>query len=195
MNKQRFSYDEMVMATDGTRYYIKFLDDKPASNGNGTTTASGTIPSTVRSTTSQIGRTTIYRNIEPASSVQIRKTVSSPSVMPIFSRPEPIVDQNGHLVCHICKKTFKHRGSLQFHMQKFHRPALELGGGDLKDCECPCGKKFMNKKFMRRHQKQVYNGTGRTCGPTVLAEDMAKVNDEGDIIGKSNTVFLCIVNV
>lgn len=215
ISNKRFAYDEMVMATDGTRYYIKYLDEP-------TTAATPTVQITQpqQSQIAQIPRTTIYRNIQPRTNgtgtgtaplpvkpiVQVSKqtviipnttqkklvTVSSATAQKQQQQQQNQVqvnqqlnalkmvkavesDEDGQFACPICKKTFKHRHSLPFHMERYHK-----NGDGVKDCECPCGRMFLNKKYMRRHQKKVYDETGTLCGPELNAEEIENAVEEDE---------------
>lgn len=132
--RRMFAYDEMVMASDGTRFYIKYLDG-PANSKQAQ-------PSQQRQSTTIMGRSATANS-------QLRQTLTS--TLPSHTAAPPQVE------CGICKQKFKTLANLNFHIEKAHKDT----DGPI---DCLCGKRFANKKYMKRHQKRRYETERVICG-------------------------------
>lgn len=132
--RRMFAYDEMVMASDGTRFYIKYLD--------GPVNSKQAQPSQQRQSTTIVGRSATANS-------QLRQTLAS--TLPSHTAIQPQVE------CGICKQKFKTLANLNFHIEKAHKDT----DGPI---DCPCGKRFANKKYMKRHQKRRYETERVICG-------------------------------
>lgn len=172
INKQTFHYDEMVMASNGTRYYIKYLDkdsgNKSMTNGS---VQQSNLPSNIGSTT--ITRHTVQvpatGNSKNNSMVQTRiqrpPNGSIQLVSNVNRRPAPVLQMNAGLKrkaedsptfilrCDVCKLQFNKRGDLTLHMRT-HTEAMAT---------CPCGRRFASRQFMMNHQQQRLQTEGVSC--------------------------------
>lgn len=170
--RRMFAYDEMVMASDGTRFYIKYLDgpgpkQAQTSQQQRQTQSGGTTvvarPSTanqqlmIRNQGSGVGAKTVQTTIPAQLAAQMgneakrQKTGASPFLP---TQPQPGRQQ---LQCGICRQKFSNVASLNFHIDKAHKDT----DGPI---DCPCGKRFANKKYMKRHQKRRYETERIICG-------------------------------
>lgn len=179
INKQTFLYDEMVMASNGTKYYIRYLDrdsnNQPKTNGS-TTTTTNTAATRPNQLPSNIGSTTITRHtvvirpqqkwsrgqrvgVGPSShNGQTSMTTSFVSGIPATpgvkrKATDGPLPPSPTLRCDICHKQFSQRSHLTVHMQQ-HKDAVVT---------CPCGRKFAGKQFMLRHQQQRLQSEGVSC--------------------------------
>lgn len=152
-SRRMFSYDEMVMSSDGTRYYIKYLDGPPPK------------PRTTLTPQSQADSTKIVQRPTTTASSQLlakRITTQAPSNEAKRQRIETIATQNRvtpqqQFLCGICQQKFNNRASLNFHIERMHKDT----DGPI---DCPCGKRFANKKYMKRHQKRRFETERIICG-------------------------------
>lgn len=167
--RRMFAYDEMVMASDGTRFYIKYLDGPaPGKQAQATQQQRQTQGTTVVSRPSTANSQLMVRN-QGSSSVGVRTTVQAKTT----TIPAQIVQQMGNdakrqkvkattfepqqIQCGICQQKFNSLASLNFHIEKAHKDS----DGPI---DCPCGKRFANKKYMKRHQKRRYETERIICG-------------------------------
>lgn len=160
--RRMFAYDEMVMASDGTRFYIKYLDGPAPKQAQPSQQRQSTIVGRQSAANSQL----MIRNHSVVGSagrqqatynVQATTSIPTHTVNQMVNKATTFVQQQ--VQCGICKQKFKNLPSLNFHIEKAHKDT----DGPI---DCPCGKRFANKKYMKRHQKRRYETEHVICGRT-----------------------------
>lgn len=178
INKQLFAYDEMVMASDGTRFFIKFLDTsiKPgqpmAPNHRVQRVGTNIGATTITRTTVQVRPPMDANRMAPSQPVRLLNgQTRTVRIGPKPSSLQTPLNMNGKrpaedaaasnngggagniFKCDICQKPFSQRPALTMHMQT-HRDAMVT---------CPCGRKFAARPYMLKHQKHRFETEGVRC--------------------------------